>query len=71
MSRERSAGVAEVVAGPGAGSDAVAELALEGVAELSDEALHLLLDEISAMPASPVAEPSVMVRPIIEPLEMP
>ncbi|MDQ8145089.1 MAG: hypothetical protein P3A32_03100 [Gemmatimonadota bacterium] len=71
VSRERSAGITEVAAESAAGADAVAALALEGVAELSDEALHLLLDEISAMPASPVAEPSVMVRPIIEPLEMP
>lgn len=49
----------------------VPELAFEGVTELSDEALNVLLEEIAAMPAAPVAEPSVIVRPIIDAKEMP
>lgn len=49
----------------------VAELAFEGVSELSDEALNVLLEEIAAMPAAPVAEPSAIVRPIIDAKEMP
>jgi len=49
----------------------VAELAFEGVSELSDEALSILLDEMAAMPAAPVAEPSAIVRPIIDAKEMP
>ena len=48
-----------------------AELAFEGVGELSDEALTVLLDEMEALPAAPVAEPREIVGSILEPLETP
>lgn len=49
----------------------MAELAFEGVGELSDEALTVLLDEMEALPAAPVAEPREIVGSILEPLETP
>ena len=48
-----------------------AELAFEGVGELSAEALTVLLDEMAALPAAPVAEPHDIVGSILEPLETP
>ena len=71
VTRERSAPVVEVTTGPSPEPTVVAELAFEGVSELSDEALSILLDEMAAMPAAPVAEPSAIVRPIIDAKEMP
>ena len=70
------AGLTKVV---GPGGDAprdpagfqTAELAFEGVGELSDEALTVLLDEMEALPAAPVAEPREIVGSILEPLETP
>ena len=71
VTRERSVSTGEVTTGPSPEPTVVAELAFEGVSELSDEALTVLLDEIAAMPAAPVAEPSAIVRPIIDSKEMP
>jgi hypothetical protein len=71
VTRERSSPMGEVTSGPSAETTVVAELAFDGVSELSDEALAILLDEMAALPAAPVAEPRAIVRPIIDAQEMP
>jgi hypothetical protein len=71
VTRERSVSIGEVTTGSAPEPTMVAELAFEGVSELSDEALTVLLEEIAAMPAAPVAEPRAIDRPIIDAKEMP